>query len=471
MNKFKKIVVFLCWFLNSQRTSKYVVNILFCFGLLVVFEITDNSILDDVISFFLGFFISNLVVGLIQMIFRSVEDNAKVTDDTEKLVKLYKDDAVEKKVEINNTFANVAYKPLYFNDGSPLVVEDDATKNFKPDDFISDNYQLLLSAHRMSKKENFTTVRLDDFKIQQGQAKFSLSRSNYYYHLVTNRAIDYHIDDDLSLRAYYDFGPAMCSLTDSNMSNHIGINALVYLKDGELLLPRRSGNSTISKNLITSSIAIMLLLPPDNKISAEYLFKDCILEGLVSRTKMKPEWIQESQIDIEFLGFGQNPYEGGKPQFYYSVKMKDVGRKEYIKELCRQKEEEKKKAAEQSAEDNIIDYSKCDNSCLTDKPECTITSTVYVKNASEDTKKDASKLLNKRAIDADKYIYIVDTSDMRFNKNEYLVIPHYHGCLKNGKYVEKKRKATVGYEKSFLANVWHKNVAENHSNDCQKMNG
>ena len=465
MNRFKKIVVSLCWFLNSQRTSKYIVNILFCFGLLVVFEITDNSILDDVISFFLGFFISNLVVGLIQMMFRSVEDNAKVTDDTQKLVKLYKDDEVEKKVEVNKTIATVAYKPLYFNDGSPLAVEDDATKNFKPDDFIFDNYQLLLSAHRMSKKENFTTVRLDDFEILQGQAKFSLSRSNYYYHLVTNRAVDYHIDDDLSLRTYYDFGPSMCSLAESDMSNHIGINALVYLKGGELLLPRRSGNSTIAKNLVTSSIAVMLLIPPDNKVTAEYLFKDCILQGLVSRTKMKPEWIKESEIDVEFLGFGQNPYEGGKPQFYYSVKMKNIGRKEYIEELCRQKEAEKKKKKDKkkSAKEYEIDYSKCDNDFLTDKPEDTKTSTVYIQNAAVDTNKDTSKLINKKDIDADKYIYVVDTSNMKFNKNEYLVIPNYHGCLKNGKYIEKKRKATVGYEKSFLANMWHQNIAENHS--------
>ncbi len=433
MNRIKKIIVSLCLFFNSQRTGKYIVNILFCTALLVAFEITDNSILDDVISFFLGFFISNLLFGLVQMMFRSVEDNAKVTDDTEMLVSIYHEDDIEKQIEFNNTSTKFAYKPLYFNDGSALFVEDNADKIFMPDGFISDNYQVLFSAHRMSTKKNFDTVRLDDFKCEHGQARFYLSRSNYYYHMVTNRAVDYRIDDDLSLRTYYEYGPRLHSLAESNMSNHIGINALVYLKDGELLLPRRNGSSTISKNLITSSIAIMLTLPDDNKITSEYLFKGCILQGLVSRTSMKPEWINEEQIDINFLGFGQNPYEGGKPQFYYSVHMKNIDREMYITELCMQK----KKASQP------------------DKIQDTFDNTEKTVNES----KKAS--IKKDKIDVDKYIYVANPDEMKFKKSGYLVIPYYHGRIKKGEYTETRGKATVGYEKSFLANMWHEREIKN----------
>ncbi len=401
MNRIRKMAVEAYRFLNSQRTSKYVVNMIFCFIVLLLFELFNNQIFGDVISVFLGFLISNIVVGFVQVLFRSFEDNAKVTDDTEMLIKLYKHDLLEKKISMNGTSASVAYKPVYIHEGAKLSVEDAPDKMFEPDDFICDNFETLFGAHRMSAKKNFDTVRLDDFKVENGEAKFFVSRSNYYYHLVTNRAIDYRLDDDLSLRTYYEYGPSLKSLAQSNMSNHIGVNALVYLKDGELLLPRRNGSSTISKNLVTSSIAIMLMLPQCNNITAEYLFKGAILEGLVSRTKMNEQWIKEDEIDIKFLGFGQNPYEGGKPQFYYSVHMKNVGRKEYISNL-------------------ISEH------------------------------KDSLSV-----IDVDRNIYVAKTEDMKFDKNGYLVVPYYHGSLKNGNYSEKQRKCVVGYEKSFLANLWH----------------
>lgn len=401
MNKIKEMAVDAYRFLNSQRTSKYVVNMVFCFVALLVFRIFNDQILGDVLSIFLGFIISNLALGFIQVVFRSFEDNAKVTDDTDMLVKLYKHDFLEKKISMNGTSATVAYKPVYSHDDAKLTVVDCPDKRFEPDGFIFDNFETLFGAHRMSAKKNFDTVRLDDFRVENGEVKFFVSRSNYYYHLVTNRAIDYRLDDDLSLRTYYEYGPSLKSLADSNMSNHIGVNALVYLKDGELLLPRRNGSSTISKNLVTSSIAIMLMLPPGNNITAEYLFKGTILEGLVSRTKMNEKWIKEDEIDIKFLGFGQNPYEGGKPQFYYSVHMKNISRQDYIS--------------------NLITEHKASQS----------------------------------VIDVDRNIYVAKTEDMRFDKNGYLVVPHYQGSLKNGTYSEKQRKCVVGYEKSFLANLWH----------------
>ncbi len=463
MNKLKKMIVSLCWFLNSQRTSKYIINMVLCILILVLFETIGKSVTDDVISFFLGFLMSNLVIGMIQVLFRSVEDNAKVTDDTDQLVRIYRNDDIERGIWLGeDTAAKFAYKPLFCNDGSPIIVEDNGGKTFEPDGFISDNYQTLFAAHRMSKKENFVTVRLDDFKYENGEAKFYLSRSNYYYHLVTNRAIDYRIDDELSLRTYYDNGPSLCPLRESFMSNHIGINALVFLKDGELLLPRRSGSSTISKNLITSSIAIMLTMPTDNKITASYLFKDCIYEGLISRTKMRHEWINENEIDIEFLGFGQNPYEGGKPQFYYAVKMKNIDKEMYIKELCRLQKESKKnkKRRAQSNEQIKREDIKPSNLSLNyTVPKEKIT-TVYSENSHRGVESVFSELKNKKAIDPDKYIYVVETEKMRFNKEGYLVIEHNHGFIKDGNSHIKPGKAVVGYEKSFLANLWHYKLSQ-----------
>lgn len=393
-------------FLNSKRISKYVVNIVLCIICMALVGLFNSGLWVDIISIFFGFLISNLTIGLFTVFFSRFEDSLKVLDDTKKILSIYPDDNLSTTVTLNGTSCTVAYNPVLFNDNYTLIVKDDAKKRFEVDGFLENNYNELFSAHRLSKKKNFDTVRLDDCILEGNKAVFYLSRSTYYHHLVTNRAIDYWLDDDLSVRTYFDYGPKLVALKDSKMSNHIGINGLVYLKDGELLLPRRTGSSTISKNMITSSIAIMLPLPKSGEVTAEYLFKGCILDSLVSRARMDASWIKEDEIEIQFLGCGQNPYEGGKPQFYYAVHMKNVGREEYLRHLA------------------------------------------------EEPKMNA-------VIDKDKYMYIVDTKTMHFCKNEDLGFTHYHGHTdKKGALKVKVKNIVVNYEKSFLCNVWHEQISK-----------
>ncbi len=405
MKKLKHLLVVVFEFLSSKRISRYVVNIVLCLICMAVVGIFDTDLWLDIVSIFFGFLISSLMIGLFTVFFSSFEDNLKVLDDTNKVLSFYPDDNLATTVTLNDTSATVAYKPLLFNENYILRVEDDADKKFELDGFLENNYNDLFAAHRHSVKKNFDTVRVDDCIVNDNVATFYLSRSTYYHHLITNRAIDYRLDDDLTVRTYFDYGPKLKSLRQSKMSNHIGINGLVYLKDGELLLPRRTGSSTISKNMITSSIAIMLSLPKSNEVTSEYLFKGCILESLVSRARMDKRWIKEDEIEIRFLGFGQNPYEGGKPQFYYAVHMKNVDRKMY--------------------HEHIIQEPKTD-----------------------------------AVIDKDRYMYVVDTNSLRFNKAENLVFEHFHGYVdKKGKYTQKTKRASVNYEKSFLCNVWHEQIA------------
>ena len=393
-------------FLSSKRISKYVVTIILCIALMLVTGLLNGGLWMDVISIFFGFLISNLTIGLFTVFFSRFEDSLKVLDDTQKILSIYPEDNLATTVTLNGTSCTVAYNPVLFNDNYTLIVHDDPDKHFEPDGFLENNYADLFAAHRLSKKKNFDTVRMDDCTLEGNTATFYLSRSTYYHHLITNRAVDYWLDDDLSVRTYFDYGPKLVPLHKSKMSNHVGINGLVYLKDGELLLPRRTGSSTISKNMITSSIAIMLSLPKSNEVTAEYLFKDCILDNLVSRARMAADWIREDEIDVQFLGCGQNPYEGGKPQFYYAVHMKNVTCEEYLRHLALE-------------------------------PKMTA------------------------VIDKDKYMYVVDPATMRFTKNENLQFAHHHGHLDKKERMKVKTKTTVvNYEKSFLCNVWHEQIAK-----------
>lgn len=401
MKKFKKIFVWIYEFLTSQRIGRYLFTIALCFAILLGFGVLDREMWGNLVSIFFGFIISSLMVGLVNVMLGNFEDKVKVTDDTEKLLKMYDD--VDLTVTLGETKMKVAHKITFINDGkTQFDLKDDPNARYEPEDYIMENFDTLFNAHKRSAKKNLDTVRLKDFTVENGVATFYTMRSNYFYHLITNRAFDYRLADDLSLRSFYDYGPNVVPISESKMSNHIGINALVYLDDGELLLPRRKSSATISKNQVTSSIAMMLNIPKSGEITKEYLLEGCIKEGLISRTRMNPAWLTEKDISITFLGFGQNVYEGGKPQLYYTVKVNGLKREEYLSYVISQNKKEERSI-----------------------------------------------------IDQDKYVYVVDTSSMRFKNDDDLSFTTIDAKLKKGKYVEKRKKVVADYEQSFICNIWY----------------
>ena len=229
------------------------------------------------------------------------------------------------------------------------------------------------------------------------QYKFVLSRSTYYNHLISNRSIDYQISRDFSVRSVFEFGPTISSLKDSKLSNHIGINALVFLDDGYVVFPRRKKDSTISKNCITSSIATRLLLNPHSeKVDAKYLFNDNIIIALKERLFLDKDILDKEnvKIEIQFLGLGQNIYEGGKPQMYFSVRLKG------------------------------LDYNK-------------------FFDITKNTNKTNSN------IDKDKFYYVAKWSSLHFHKKGdklYLTSINQNG---------KEKKHCFDAEKSMFCNIWH----------------
>lgn len=390
-------------FLASERIGKYILSIFVCVGLLSAFGVLNQGLISDVISIAIGFLVSNLLLGLMKVILGNFEDAVKVTGDTEKLLTIYP--GTKKTVTYNGTEGYVAYSEVIVNEGYKFSVQDDENSVYTLPDFVGDNFVDLFVAHARSTKRNFVTIRLDGFE-KTGANEYAIrtGRSTYYNHLLTNRACDYRIEDDLTLRDLYEFGPKISPIEQSVMSNHIGVNGLVYLSDGELLIPRRKNDSTISKNMITSSIATMLLFPGDGKIDEEYLLKTCVQDALVSRVKFNPEWLKTKTVQVEFLGFGQNLYEVGKPQFYYAVHIPDLTRAEYLSYLREHFNDKKSK------------------------------------------------------VDVDRCIYVVKTDTLKFHTDDELKFERYY-LTKKGKQ-KIKRVRPVMCEKSFICNMWHEQELE-----------
>ncbi len=397
---FKNLMIKFYMFMVSEHIVKYVVSALLCFGILFLVGVLNSTVMSDIFSILIGFLFGQIFIGILNVVMGNLEDATKVTEDTEKLLSIYTGKDNRKDFIYNGSNCLVAYKHLIVNKGYKFIVEDHPDSEFVLDEFIMNNYTELFLAHSQSSKSNSATIRMDGFEKRGDEYVIHLGRSDYYKHLVTNRSIDFRIADDLTLRDVFEYGPEISSPEESKMSNHVGINALVYLSDGEMLLPKRKKDSTISKNKVTSAIAMKLDFPEDGNIDEIYLFDKCIKTGLIKRTKFNKEWLETKDIKIDFLGLGLNLYEGGKPQFYYRVVISDLTRLEYL---------------------------------------------TYLKDHMND---------NFGKLDSDKCIYVLEKDSLKFVGDDDLTFKHYTlSDVEKGRSASGKKK--LSYEKSFAANIWH----------------
>ena len=391
----KKILIKLLKFFKKEHLSKYIIQIIIFLVVLTGFMIiATENVTSNVLGTVIGFLFSTMILYIIKIISSRFEDMLKVNCNTAELLKIYSGDKnYRKEIVLNGTKVEVAYAESLVNNDYKFEVIDDPNKKFELDDFIMNNYSSIFGAHSNSTKLNTETIRLDKFEKDGDVYKLYLSRSNYFNHLVTNRAADFSIFENISLRDVYEYGPLISNYEESKMSNHIGINGLVFLSDGSLLVPRRKKDSTISKNKITSSIAVKLNPPIDgsNKVDANHLLYQNIIDNLSIRLKIKQEDLHKEAVSVKFLGFGHSLYEAGKPQFYYAITLNDIDTKKYY--------------------------------------ELNMDTSVLEK------------------IDVDKCVYVADYQSYKFVKDEIW----FDVALKNGK----KKKVKCKYEMSYLCNLWH----------------
>ncbi|MCH5351125.1 MAG: hypothetical protein J1F39_04055 [Clostridiales bacterium] len=243
--------------------------------------------------------------------------------------------------------------------GAPYDVKDDPHKSFELDNVIQTNFAAIMEAHRASFIANPTMIRLDDFRREEdGTISLFTSRTAFYNDLVTNRAMDFEFNGDLSVREIFESGLYLTPLNKSKMSNHIGFGAFIFYGNS-MIVTHRGGNATLSKNQFTSALAFGFseddlrtvhdAFEDDEPkagerfplLSTEDLTTGILLVRMAGLFKMPVPRVRElyasNKIHIHSLGFGQLVYTGGKPQFYYAIVIdEDV-------ELSPEKDKEKDK--------------------------------------------------------------------------------------------------------------------------------
>ena len=220
-----------------------------------------------------------------------------------------------------------------------LTVHDspDLKDQFRPDLFIKINSLDIISAHKQSQIKHGLTVRLRDLKKSDKEIVLETHRSTYIANLLTNRAIDYKIHGQLSLRELFENRPELSPLSATWMSNHIGINVLVFLEGGRyLLLPKRDKKGSIAKNMLTASWATRLEMAHySEELRADYVKEGVITENMKQfalALKVRESFFKEGSVLPKLIGASRDIYEGGKPTFFYLVKLDDVSLIDYMRE-------------------------------------------------------------------------------------------------------------------------------------------
>ena len=335
------------------------------------------DVINNVIASFVGVAALFVVAQLVVWILHHNEDKNKVSYRNQDMWAQY-GKRYREIFAMNNSQFVVYCEPLFYaKDAQKIVVKDDPKNFFQLDPYIKMHCTTLLEAHAMSNKLDSVTVRLTDFEAPteaNGQvATIYSGRSSYLAHLLTNRALDYFIEGDLSVRKLYENDKTLRPLHRAMLSNHFGVNALVFLKKGEdkdgyLLLPHRKDNATVAKNSLTASIATRLEMPGDtfpkeyeDHMTRAYIEEGCIRDNIAKSIWVSQAWLDKKEkefvaknerfMDIHFLGLSRDIYEGGKPTLFYVVHL-DATHKEYETERAEfiriKKEKNQKKRKEVS---------------------------------------------------------------------------------------------------------------------------
>lgn len=333
MKTIKKLIKAVYGFFCGFTLRKYIATAVISGILLALCAwLLGNDTLINIVGVMLGIILTSLLLNILRAILTNIEDDVKVSDNDKDLLNFYDKKSYCKYLLFDDKSAisflyDKTYQHLKDNE---ILIDDEPQKEFQLNSLLENNFFELMKAHTRSYFNNCPTVRLDRFTLENKTLTLFTSRSTFINHLVTNRAIDYKINNLLTLRQIFEGGPTLSPLEKSIFSNHIGINALVFLNDGSLIVPHRSNNSTISKNMITSSVATRLELDDYSKqLKVEMLMFDSI-RNYLKDLSLPPTAIKNARI--QFSGFGRNLYEGGKPQFYFLVNV-DIGKEEYAKIL------------------------------------------------------------------------------------------------------------------------------------------
>lgn len=342
-NIWGKISKFFFTLYRKSMTSKSTRNVVFTFFFFAVgFAIYTYFYWENTFNQFVGTLAgigtAAFVGSIIHLVSLGFEDKNKVSTDFTANKKIYTNENYIQKITFED---GSIYKFLYSGESkiiNKLNIIDNKDIMYTPTDIMVNNYTKLFSAHRGSFKKNFFTVKIDEMELSNNELNIKSSRSTYFSHLISNRVIDFPFEKSLTLRKIYEPGPKLTSLSQSKLSNHLGIIGLIKTSDNYFLVNRRSKTGSTSKDFLVAPVSLPLFGDYESNVTEEYI-KNTIINRVNSQIDCSED--KTDVVDkIVFTGYGRDIYEGGKPHIFLLVEI-NITKDEYINRLNKTRKNKK----------------------------------------------------------------------------------------------------------------------------------
>ena len=141
--------------------------------------------------------------------------------------------------------------------------------------------------------------------------------------------MDYRLNGSVSVREVYEFKNTVSPLSETMLGNQIGINGLIFTRDGYLLIEKRGRKKTTWKDKFAQPISLAmkesdLRLDEAGKLggtpeAAEENFRKIVLTTIGKNFGISEEDILPFRAENNFFGIARDLLEGGKPNFYFYV--------------------------------------------------------------------------------------------------------------------------------------------------------
>lgn len=346
--------------LKNENFWRLIANILVIAIIIVLFICIDNkpftlSNFIDIktyVAIVLAIILNSSIQAIVHHIVAKDEDRDKLIEDYDRLNKIYHD--TDGMIEfINNSISdykrgrkgtnctrknavgiNDRYEfpvAIVANLSKKALIIDDKKREYVLPEEARANLKNLKMIHGTSKLYNSPVIRADDFYEENESFTLVTGRSQYFYSLATNRAMDYGING-ISLRDCLEFGPKISRLADSELSNHLGFNGFVQTSDGKYLFVQRHKHVSIGKNMLQVSVGASLkakhALDANGTLSIDGIIK-AMTEEICDEFNLRYLPNFEHRKEEIFKDFGKDNIcyfyrdlvEGGKPQFMFDYKI------------------------------------------------------------------------------------------------------------------------------------------------------
>lgn len=297
-------------------------------GKFVIDDFYDTSIL---VSFFFIFICEGVSKVITDIVSKKTEDAVKLETNYKELSKKYEVEK-NKMIKFTNTEKQETYIPvillvqrnLHESCSFDFDIELDRDKpKYNLPKQIADNALNIFDAHSNSVVYNNVNIRLNDLQVCGNKLKLCYSYTTYFDSLLTNRAMDYQFKPGRTVREIYEPGPFLSELSKSKLSNHLGFNGFVELKDGNIIFVKRGNQLSIAKGMWQQSIGASLktkyCVDSEHNFTVEGISKAICME-INDELKLGLEYNENTQYEKNIFAFYRDLVEGGKPQFLFYFK-------------------------------------------------------------------------------------------------------------------------------------------------------